>query len=58
MNGSVHFLNNLLTNKEMAKNIESKIKLGIFVSIGIVLFTVGIYFIGERQQLFSSNIDT
>ena len=38
----------------MAKNIESKIKLGIFVSIGIVLFTVGIYFIGDRQQLFSS----
>ncbi len=38
----------------MTKNIESKIKLGIFVSIGIVLFTVGIYFIGDRQQLFSS----
>lgn len=38
----------------MAKNIESKIKLGVFVSIGIVLLTAGIYFIGERQQLFSS----
>lgn len=38
----------------MAKNTENKIKLGIFVSIGIVLFTAGIYFIGDRQQLFSS----
>lgn len=38
----------------MAKNIGSKIKLGVFVSIGIVLLTAGIYFIGERQQMFSS----
>ena len=38
----------------MAKNVESKIKLGIFVSIGILLLTAGIYFIGDRQQLFSS----
>lgn len=29
-------------------------KLGIFVSISITLFIVGIYFIGSRQQLFSS----
>lgn len=29
-------------------------KLGIFVSISITLFIVGIYFIGQRQQLFSS----
>lgn len=28
-------------------------RLGIFVSVGIALFIVGIYFIGEKQQLFS-----
>lgn len=39
----------------MAKNVENKIKLGVFVSIGIVLFTLGIYFIGDRQQLFSKS---
>jgi len=32
----------------------NKIKLGVFVSISIVLFTLVIYFIGQRQQLFSS----
>lgn len=36
----------------MKKNTGNKIRLGIFVSIGIVLFIVGIYFIGDRQQLF------
>lgn len=39
----------------MAKNVENKIRLGIFVSVGVVLFTLGIYFIGDRQQLFSSS---
>ena len=29
-------------------------KLGIFVSLGITLFIIGVYFIGERQQLFRS----
>ena len=29
-------------------------RLGIFVSIGIALFIAGIYFIGDKQQLFSS----
>jgi phospholipid/cholesterol/gamma-HCH transport system substrate-binding protein len=36
----------------MEKNTSNKIRLGIFVSLGIVAFIVGIYFIGERQQLF------
>ena len=31
----------------------NKMRLGIFVSVGIALFIVGIYFIGEKQQLFS-----
>jgi phospholipid/cholesterol/gamma-HCH transport system substrate-binding protein len=38
----------------MAKNTENKIKLGLFVSITTVLFIAGIYFIGQRQNLFSS----
>lgn len=36
----------------MKKNISNKIKLGMFISLGIVVFVLAIYFIGERQQLF------
>jgi phospholipid/cholesterol/gamma-HCH transport system substrate-binding protein len=38
----------------MQKTTNNKIKLGIFVSATIILFTLGIYFIGQRQQLFSN----
>ena len=38
----------------MQKNSGNKIKLGIFVSISIALFIIGIYFIGQKQQLFNS----
>ena len=38
----------------MKKNISSKIRLGIFISLGLAVFVVAIYFIGERQQLFRS----
>lgn len=38
----------------MYKHTTNKIKLGVFVSIGIAAFIFGIYFIGERQQLFTS----
>ncbi len=38
----------------MKKNVSSKIRLGIFISVGIVLFILAIYFIGEKQQLFRS----
>lgn len=38
----------------MKKTTGNKIRLGIFVSISITLFIGGIYFIGQRQQLFSS----
>lgn len=38
----------------MKKNISNKIKLGIFISLGIAVFIIAIYFIGERQQLFRS----
>lgn len=36
----------------MKKDISYKIRLGIFISLGIAIFIIGIYFIGERQQLF------
>jgi phospholipid/cholesterol/gamma-HCH transport system substrate-binding protein len=38
----------------MKNNISSNIRLGIFISLGVIVFIVGIYFIGERQQLFRS----
>jgi len=38
----------------MKKEISNKIKLGIFLSAGMLVFMVGIYFIGEGQQLFRS----
>jgi phospholipid/cholesterol/gamma-HCH transport system substrate-binding protein len=38
----------------MKKDTSNKVKLGMFISLGIVLFILGIYFIGERQQLFRS----
>jgi phospholipid/cholesterol/gamma-HCH transport system substrate-binding protein len=38
----------------MKKNTGNKIRLGIFITLGITLFIIGIYFIGERQQIFRS----
>lgn len=38
----------------MKTDTSNKIRLGIFISLGITLFILGIYFIGERQQLFRS----
>lgn len=37
----------------MQNSSGNKIKLGIFVSAGIALFIIGIYLIGEKQQLFN-----
>jgi len=36
----------------MKKDAGHNIRLGVFVSLGIAVFIVGIYFIGEKQQLF------
>jgi phospholipid/cholesterol/gamma-HCH transport system substrate-binding protein len=38
----------------MKKTTSFKIRLGIFISLGMAVFIVGIYFIGERQQMFRS----
>ena len=38
----------------MKKESDKKLRLGIFVSVGLFLFIAGIYFIGKKQRLFSS----
>lgn len=38
----------------MKKSTGNNIKLGIFVSAGFVLFILGIYLIGQKQNLFTS----
>ena len=37
----------------MKKTTSEKLKLGVFVIIGLILFIVGIYLIGQRQNIFS-----
>jgi phospholipid/cholesterol/gamma-HCH transport system substrate-binding protein len=38
----------------MKNTTGSKVRLGIFISSGVILFIVAIYFIGKKQQLFST----
>jgi phospholipid/cholesterol/gamma-HCH transport system substrate-binding protein len=38
----------------MKKKINHKVRLGIFISLGLTVFILAIYFIGEKQQLFRS----
>jgi len=38
----------------MKKNSSNKIKLGIFVTLGLVVLILAIYYIGEKQLLFQS----
>jgi phospholipid/cholesterol/gamma-HCH transport system substrate-binding protein len=38
----------------MEKKTGNKIRLGIFVTTSVILFIAGIYFIGQRQQMFNS----
>ncbi len=38
----------------MEKKTGNQIKLGVFVSVTMALFIVGIYFVGQQQKLFSS----
>ncbi len=40
----------------MGKSDSKKIKVGIFVVVGTVLLIVALYFIGSKQQMFSTNI--
>lgn len=36
----------------MKKDAGNTIKLGVFISLGVAVLVLGIYFIGERQQIF------
>ena len=38
----------------MKQDLSNKIKLGVFVTLGVAVLIIGIYFVGERQQLFRS----
>ena len=38
----------------MKNSVSSKIRLGIFISIGIAVFIAAIYFLGAKQQMFRS----
>jgi phospholipid/cholesterol/gamma-HCH transport system substrate-binding protein len=40
----------------MRKNTSKNVQLGIFVVIGIILFSLGVYFIGSKQNLFGETI--
>ena len=39
----------------MQKKKTNTIKLGVFVFIGLLLFTIAIYYIGKKQQMFTNN---
>jgi phospholipid/cholesterol/gamma-HCH transport system substrate-binding protein len=41
----------------MKQTPVNNLKLGIFVSVSILLFVAGIYLVGQRQQLFSSTFN-
>jgi phospholipid/cholesterol/gamma-HCH transport system substrate-binding protein len=36
----------------MQKNTGNKVKLGLFVCLGLMLFIIGIYYVGKRQKIF------
>jgi phospholipid/cholesterol/gamma-HCH transport system substrate-binding protein len=38
----------------MKNNSKNKIKLGVFVTIGLAIFILGIYLIGDKQQMFNN----
>ena len=40
----------------MDKETNRNVKLGIFVIMGIILFVVGIFFIGSKDNMFTKNI--
>lgn len=40
----------------MKSNSKQRFRLGVFVISGVLLFIVGIYLIGEKQNLFNENI--
>lgn len=47
----MHFLNNVV----MKKNENKNLLLGIFVVVGVILFTLAVYFIGNEENIFGNN---
>lgn len=41
----------------MKKTANEKLRLGLFVIIGLLLFTAGVYLIGQRQNMFGKSIE-
>ena len=40
----------------MKKNTGNKIRLGVFITVGLLIFIMTIYYIGQKQWLFTSTI--
>ena len=40
----------------MKRETGTMMRLGVFITLGIAVFIFGIYFIGERQQIFRKTI--
>ena len=40
----------------MANQIINRLKLGVFVTVGLILFTIAVYYIGNKQNMFGSTI--
>ncbi len=38
----------------MEKTSSQKIRLGIFVTVGLIIFIIAVYFIGEKQKIFGN----
>lgn len=41
----------------MKKDTGNRVRLGIFVSIGLLLLIIGIYYVGEQKQLFNKTLN-
>ncbi len=40
----------------MANQIINRLRLGVFVTLGLILFTIAVYYIGNKQNMFGSTI--
>lgn len=45
-----------ISGGKMKKNTANKVRLGAFISIGLVIFILAIYYIGQKQWLFTPTI--
>ena len=55
MSGFNHILKqNKISN--MKNTRKSNLRLGLFVGVGLILFILGIYYIGSQGSMFSRNI--